>query len=150
MSMEGLTDPVGEVVAEVRSSPANVATIAGLGLLMYAVVGPEKTLSTIGGVALGTLALGIYRHTTRAVSEEQPNPLALERHGSQIQTLIFDKTVFTQGQAVSWAKKHNFKATKVDVKEGTYRLRQLPPSQFARMRTIELAHGVKAVVGFKN
>jgi hypothetical protein len=67
--------------------------------------------------------------------------------GSKVQTLIFDKSYFTRGEAKQWAKDNDFKMEKVDEAKNTYRLRQLSPSKFADMRTITLTEGVKAVVG---
>jgi hypothetical protein len=74
------------------------------------------------------------------------NPGKRWTKGSKIQTLIFDKSYFTRGEAKQWAKDNGFKIG-VDEKANTYRLRQLPPSKFADMRTITLTEGVKAVVG---
>lgn len=64
----------------------------------------------------------------------------------KVQTLIFSKDKFSRQSAVKWAKKHGFKATKVDEKENTYRIRQKDPDQFGTFRTIEFKPGIKAVV----
>lgn len=67
---------------------------------------------------------------------------------SKVQTLIFDKDYFSQGEAESWAKSHDFTVSKVDEKDETYRIRQENPDKFPRMRTIQFGPGIKAVVGF--
>lgn len=67
--------------------------------------------------------------------------------GTKIQTLIFDKNVFTKAKATAWAKKHQFNYS-VDEKENTYRMRQIEPSEFDKdtFRTIDLTKGVQAVI----
>jgi hypothetical protein len=69
--------------------------------------------------------------------------------GTEVQTLIFDKDVFSEKEAKSWAKKHNMKYGYVDEKENTYRIRQEEPSEFKdeSFRTINITEGVKAVIG---
>jgi hypothetical protein len=66
-----------------------------------------------------------------------------------VQTLIFDKAVFTRSEAVKWARSHGFKSNKVDTTKTSYRLRQRNPGDFQRgsFRTISLRRGVKAVIG---
>lgn len=70
-----------------------------------------------------------------------------QEDGTKIQTLIFDRDVFSRSEAIDWAKSHDFRSDKVDENENSYRLRQMDPSQFSRFRTIDLREGVKAVVG---
>lgn len=68
---------------------------------------------------------------------------------SDIQSIIFDKKVFTQRKAVEWLYKHGFYITKpVDETKNTYRYRQIEPKYFQVMRTIKLTDGIKAVLGF--
>lgn len=68
-----------------------------------------------------------------------------------VQTLIFDSSKFDRSAATKWASEHGFHATKVDETEGSFRLRQLDPADFAdaSFKTIELANGVKAVIGHR-
>ena len=68
---------------------------------------------------------------------------------SSIQTLIFARRSFTLSGAMRWARKHGFRASKVDSTENYYRLRQQDPGRFSDFRTIELADGVRAIVGPK-
>ena len=69
--------------------------------------------------------------------------------GTRIQTLIFDREMFTPGQTEIWAKRHGFKHSGLDVKAYTVRVRQESPGDFIEgsMRTITLRAGVKAVIG---
>jgi hypothetical protein len=69
--------------------------------------------------------------------------------GTEVQTLIFDREVFNKTEAKRWAKENDFSATKVDETRDSYRIRQKDPRRFKKtgFRTIELADGVKAVVG---
>lgn len=68
-----------------------------------------------------------------------------------IQTLIFDRKRFSVSEAKQWAKKHGFRADKVDTPSSgnTIRLRQRAPGEFqaGTFRTITLTSGVQAVVG---
>lgn len=73
-----------------------------------------------------------------------------DRPPTVVQTLIFDKKIFeTAESAKKWARDHDFKDDKVDETEDSWRLRQRDPGDFDpdSFRTIELAKGVKAVVG---
>jgi len=68
---------------------------------------------------------------------------------TQIQTLILDKDRFeNEKQAEDWVKENDFKSTKIDEKENTYRFRQENPDKFtdSSFRTITLSRGVKAVI----
>lgn len=72
-----------------------------------------------------------------------------ETDSTKIQTLIFDKEIFTEEEAKDWAKENDFKADNVDETDDSYRLRQKDPSDFedGSFKTIELTEGVKAVIG---
>lgn len=73
----------------------------------------------------------------------------MTKQNSAIQSLIFDKKLFNQYQAIEWLYTHGFHITKpVDERVRSYRYRQYPPSRFKYFRTIELTDGIKAVVGF--
>jgi hypothetical protein len=65
-----------------------------------------------------------------------------------VQTLVFPKTIFTKRQAEAWAKKHGFKVTFVDVKSGSYRIRQRNPQGFYRFASKRLPNGVVIVNGY--
>lgn len=69
---------------------------------------------------------------------------------SEIQSLIFDRDMFTPAQARRWAVQHEFKATKVDLQPNTIRIRQMSPNRFDSrygFRTIGITDGVQATVG---
>jgi hypothetical protein len=69
--------------------------------------------------------------------------------GTQIQSLIFDKSEFNKTEAKFWAYKHNFKHEGIDEKANTYRIRQKDPKMFTEdgFRTIQLRQGVQATIG---
>lgn len=69
--------------------------------------------------------------------------------GSKVQSLVFSRVEFSRAAAVLWAREHGFKAGKVESTKNTWRIRQLDPKLFARMRTISFRPGVKAVVGWQ-
>ncbi len=73
----------------------------------------------------------------------------LVEQNTVVQTLIFDKAMFSKQEAIDWAKGHDFRADKVDETEDSYRLRQREPSEFDEesFRTIDITDGVKAVIG---
>jgi len=68
--------------------------------------------------------------------------------GTEVQTLIFPKGIYTQSSAKAWAKRHDFKTTKIHETADSYRIRQKEKTKFdPRMfRTISLGQ-VTAVVG---
>lgn len=84
------------------------------------------------------------------MSKPRANPNRAERfpRSTVVQSLIFDKGVFTKASARRWAKEHGFSSTGLDEKENTYRLRQHDPHDFSRgtFRTIEMTDGVMGVV----
>lgn len=67
--------------------------------------------------------------------------------GFEIQTLIFDKAVFTLQEAHTWCEDHGFRHDKVDETENSYRFRQFDPEmcQVDSFRTFEITEGVQAV-----
>ncbi len=73
-----------------------------------------------------------------------------DRDPSTIQTLIFAKEKFSKKQADEWAKAHDMPGTKPPDETGeSFRFRQIDPGAFVEgsFRTIDLAPGVKAVIG---
>lgn len=81
------------------------------------------------------------------------NPKAdVWRESSKIQTLLFDKRIYSVSAAKAWARRHDFKYGKTDVGSETsrfIRLRQYAPDSFVsgHLRTITLKPGIQAVVG---
>ena len=68
---------------------------------------------------------------------------------SEVQSLVFDNSVFTVAKAKAWAKHHGFYYGSVDEKANSIRLRQRDPSDFlpSHFGTIPITEGVMAVVG---
>lgn len=68
--------------------------------------------------------------------------------GSRVQSLIFDRAVFTRPKAEAWARKHGFDARGIDPQPNTWRIRQADPADFdpRTYGTITLRPGVQAVV----
>lgn len=68
-----------------------------------------------------------------------------------VQSLIFDRKVFTSAKAKAWALRHRFKASKIHATAQSYRIRQVSPLSLrflkgSKIRTITLTKGVKAVI----
>lgn len=73
-----------------------------------------------------------------------------DRPPTTVQTLIMSKDRFeTAEEAKKWATDHDFKASKVDETDNSFRLRQRDPGDFKEgsLKTIELDEGVAAVIG---
>ena len=83
------------------------------------------------------------------VVEQQPTTEYLRQFDAptSVQTILFDRDVFTKRQAKDWARDHNFRYGKVDAKPNTWRLRQYDPDETQRgtFRTKEVTPGVKFV-----
>jgi hypothetical protein len=68
---------------------------------------------------------------------------------TKVQSLQFDKDLFTADEAKAWAKTHDFKYGKVDLGQGNWlRLRQADPEHFrpSTFRVISFRDGVQAVI----
>ena len=67
---------------------------------------------------------------------------------TSVQSLIFKKSKFTRASARTWAKKHGFKNSKVDITTNSIRLRQIDPGRCksGSFRTKSLTTGVSAVL----
>lgn len=67
-----------------------------------------------------------------------------------MQTVVFDRAAFPRpSSALSWARRHGMKATKVHTTGNSHRVRQESPAAFSggSFRTIYFRPGVAAVVG---
>jgi len=70
------------------------------------------------------------------------------KFSSEIQSLLFPLSDWSERSARTWAKAQGFKVPKTDVTTNYIRIRQRDPSQFSEFRTMELGDsGVKAVIG---
>jgi hypothetical protein len=67
---------------------------------------------------------------------------------SKVQSLLFDKNIFTIESCISWLFHHRFKYNKIDIKQKYYRFRQYNPSLHHSYRTIKLSDGIKAIIEF--
>ncbi len=69
------------------------------------------------------------------------------RYPARIQSLLFDRDLFTEKSAKDWAHRHGFRYGTVEVGPTTIRLRQFPPEECApgTFGTREIREGVKAV-----
>lgn len=69
----------------------------------------------------------------------------------RLQTLRFPKKKFSARKALTWARKHKYKAPRYikDIEEmkNFWSIRQVSPKRFTQMRTMKLKHGVTAIVG---
>lgn len=85
------------------------------------------------------------------------NPLRARRNEStypwdastKVQSLQFDKDLFTADEAKAWARQHGFRYGKVDLGQGNWlRLRQADPEHFrpSTFRVISFRDGVQAVI----
>jgi len=115
------------------------------------VTGTNVALAIGGSVvilgAAGLIAWGLSGEEHHGAREE--NPLKRCPTGSQVQSLVFSRDRFTPTTARRWAANHGFSAGYVDQKPSTLRIRQRSPEGWRRMRTIRMAPGVQAVVGWK-
>ena len=66
---------------------------------------------------------------------------------SEVQSIIFDRSLWTIPQAKSWLKKHGFFNNKVDKKPHFYRFRQIDPSYFNHYITKKTDDGIDFIIG---
>lgn len=64
---------------------------------------------------------------------------------SAVQTVIFRKKDWTLPDAVGWLKSHRYLGHSPDVKEHTYRFRQLQPREDAAYHSSVLPNGITLV-----
>lgn len=67
-----------------------------------------------------------------------------------VQSILFDRKVWTLAKARRWAKSHGFKDSKVDVTEASYRIRQISPSKIKVVGQKIFKKGIKAVIGCRS
>lgn len=66
--------------------------------------------------------------------------------GSEVQSLLFDRSQWTPRSARAWAKKHGYRSVKVHETDNYIRLRQFAPVGGTEKRTITFGRGIRAVV----
>ena len=68
---------------------------------------------------------------------------------SRVQSLVFDRDLFNEVEAITWALDHHYSARKIEVKPNTIRLRQHAPDKSKRYRAKKLGrYGVTLVLEF--
>ena len=86
--------------------------------------------------------LAIFAEATGACSIDDGCGLGVNAAAFEIQSLIFPKEHWDSvADCKVWAGDHDFHSNKVDETEGSWRLRQRDPGDFARIRTICVAPG---------
>ena len=82
-----------------------------------------------------------YKDITGKTHHTHPN-------STVTQTILLSRDEFTESEAKKWLKE-NDKATDLDIKENTFRARQVSPSKFKpdSLRTIYIGKGKKIVIG---
>lgn len=65
-----------------------------------------------------------------------------------IQSVLFDRHIWSLAEAKTWLMKHKLK-TEVDAKPNHFRFRQTEPRKGARYRTIEHGGGIEFVVMYQ-
>ena len=70
---------------------------------------------------------------------------------SEIQSIIFDRDIWTVRKAVEWLRLHQFKFNKIDLPfdAKTIRFRQQSPGKFKRFRIKNIGRSIKFIFGFK-
>jgi hypothetical protein len=121
-------------------SPSNLGPGTGTNIVL-----------AVGGsvVVLGAAGLLAWGLTAERYEEARENPIKRCPTGSQVQSLVFSRDKFTTSSARRWAANHGFSAGYVDHKPNSLRIRQRSPEGWRRMRTVSMAPGVRAVVGWK-
>ena len=68
---------------------------------------------------------------------------------SRIQSLAFDKELYTIPESRNWLRSHGFKfSLKPDITLGFYRFRQLNPGLFNNFRVKPFTPGISAIVAW--
>lgn len=65
---------------------------------------------------------------------------------SKIQSILFDKDLYTLQDAVDFLISHNFKHNKVDIKDQYLRFRQITPKKSYNYITKEITKGIKFII----
>lgn len=67
---------------------------------------------------------------------------------SVVQSVLFDRNLWSRTRATNWLSKNDFKYSKVDYKPLHLRFRQHSPKFFTRFRTENIGHGIILIIGF--
>jgi len=169
-SGSGVTSSLPPVTSATMATPPTMQTSVGPALTTVSqmvpttfpggmpmpVQGQQKSWKPwlIGGLAVAAVAglAWYFMKKDKDNKEYTDNPKGVKKRcpvGTEVQTLIFDNQDFDEKEAVSWAKKGGFSASKVDETGTSFRIRQHLPTRYKKgsFRTITLSDGVKAVIG---
>lgn len=67
---------------------------------------------------------------------------------SYVQSVLFDRDVFSKADATKWLNKNGFISIKVDKTKNYYRFRQVSPIEGNDYRIKKVTPGIKFVLGF--
>jgi hypothetical protein len=71
---------------------------------------------------------------------------------NNIQSILFNKNLYTLPQAKKWISDHGYKTTfygkLADITENYYRFRQQSPKKYNTYRTKEISKGIMLVLGY--
>jgi hypothetical protein len=71
---------------------------------------------------------------------------------SEIQSIRFDKSIYTQKEAREWMKRNKLKllkGKKVDIAKNFYKYRIRDPDDFEHFITKKIDDGLELIIGFK-
>jgi hypothetical protein len=73
----------------------------------------------------------------------------------RIQSVLFEKELFSLEQAVAYLVRHNMITKKVDITDKYYRFRQISPETLKRQglnkfRTVHIKDGIEYIIGYSN
>lgn len=70
--------------------------------------------------------------------------------GLTIQSIIFNKNIWSMEESKKWLKKHGYKYNNnIDIKNNHYRYRQHNPDKFKKFRTNKISSGISFIYGIK-
>ena len=103
----------------------------------------------VGGGGGGGSSTHISIQPTKSSQKKETKKKANERAESEIQSMLFDKQIYSQSQAKAFLKKNGLKPIKkVHVTKNKLRYRIRPPGKFKKFRIKKIEKGIEAVIGF--
>lgn len=100
----------------------------------------EKDLKNYGYT--GTYLTQNKRHESRQQGGATKN--------SQVQSIMFEKHIWSVPKAAEWLDKHGFSYEEVDITGKYFKFQQFPPRKVMRTITFSEDDGIKAVISFSN
>ena len=65
---------------------------------------------------------------------------------SHVQSILFDKNIYTVEKSRKWLKDHNYRTSKVHTTDKYHRWRQISPVKNKMYRTIPVNKGIKFII----